>query len=176
MLQETLDDGWPRLLPSIIQLLGSNDVPHMSGALNALSKICEDSPDMLEYSASNPLNVILPMLISFVTHQEEQFRKYSLSCINRYIIKMPDALAAQLDRFLQGLFQLVHDKSSAVRKLQCQAHMHTYACMCAWCMNLYTRVDFCTVRVRMHACSRVIKVLMPLSPLFARGGGHDTRP
>jgi transportin-1 len=40
--------GWPELLQALVQCFDSNDFNHMEGALDALSKICEDIPEELD--------------------------------------------------------------------------------------------------------------------------------
>ncbi|KAF2297988.1 hypothetical protein GH714_006855 [Hevea brasiliensis] len=58
--------GWPELLQALIQCLDSNDINHMEGAMDTLSKICEDIPQELDYDvpglAGRPIDVFLPRL------------------------------------------------------------------------------------------------------------------
>ncbi|KAF8377772.1 hypothetical protein HHK36_031157 [Tetracentron sinense] len=87
--------GWPELLQALVQCLDSNDVNHMEGAMDALSKICEDIPQELDLDvpglAERPINVFMPRLFQ--------------------------ALHLSMDQYLQGLFVLSHDPIAEVRKL-----------------------------------------------------------
>ncbi|KAG4998676.1 hypothetical protein JHK85_030115 [Glycine max] len=91
--------GWPELLQALVSCLDSNDLNHMEGAMDALSKICEDIPQYLDSDvpglAERPINIFLPRL----------FR----------------ALYVSMDQYLQGLFILANDPVAEVRKLVCAA-------------------------------------------------------
>jgi transportin-1 len=59
--------GWHELLPALVTCLDSNDLNHMDGAMDALSKICEDIPHVLDTEvpglAERPINIFLPRLL-----------------------------------------------------------------------------------------------------------------
>lgn len=117
--------GWPELLQAFVSCLDSNDLNHMEGAMDALSKICEDIPQVLDSDVpglgERPINVILPRLLQFFKSPHVSLRKLSLGCVNQYIMLMPAALNASMDQYLQGLFVLAHDAAPEVRKLVCAA-------------------------------------------------------
>ncbi|XP_062175926.1 transportin-1 isoform X1 [Alnus glutinosa] len=117
--------GWPELLQALVNCLDSNDVNHMEGAMDALSKICEDIPQILDSDApglsERPISIILPRLYKFFQSPHASLRKLSLGSVNQYIMLMPAALFVSMDQYLQGLFVLAHDPASEVRKLVCAA-------------------------------------------------------
>ncbi|XP_034227487.1 transportin-1 isoform X3 [Prunus dulcis] len=113
--------GWPELLQALVNCLDSNDLNHMEGAMDALSKICEDIPQLLDSDVpglpERPINIFLPRLLKFFESPHSSLRKLSLGSVNQYIMLMPGALYASMDQYLQGLFVLSNDPSSEVRKL-----------------------------------------------------------
>lgn len=117
--------GWPELLQTLVSCLDSNEVNHMEGAMDALSKICEDIPQVLDSDvpglAERPINIFLPRLYKFFQSPHASLRKLSLGSVNQYIMLMPGALYVSMDQYLQGLFVLAHDPASEVRKLVCAA-------------------------------------------------------
>ncbi|OVA15964.1 HEAT [Macleaya cordata] len=117
--------GWPELLQALVQCLDSKDLNHMEGAMDALSKICEDIPQELDSDvpgiAEHPINVFLPRLYQFFQSPHASLRKLSLGCINQFIMLMPTGLLLSMDQYLQGLFVLAHDPAPDVRKLVCTA-------------------------------------------------------
>uniref|UniRef100_A0A1J3DNQ7 Transportin-1 n=1 Tax=Noccaea caerulescens TaxID=107243 RepID=A0A1J3DNQ7_NOCCA len=120
--------GWPELLPALVTCLDSNDLNHMDGAMDALSKICEDIPQVLDSEvpglAERPINIFLPRLYQFFQSPHSSLRKLALGCVNQYIIIMPAALFHSMDKYLQGLFILANDPVAEVRKLVCAAFVH----------------------------------------------------
>ncbi|KAL6346911.1 hypothetical protein AAG906_003028 [Vitis piasezkii] len=117
--------GWPELLQALANCLESNNLNHMEGAMDALSKICEDVPQVLDSDVpglvERPINLFLPKLFQFFQSPHASLRKLSLGSVNQYIMLMPAALFASMDQYLQGLFVLAHDSAAEVRKLVCAA-------------------------------------------------------
>ncbi|KAG6571007.1 Transportin-1, partial [Cucurbita argyrosperma subsp. sororia] len=117
--------GWPELLEALVRCLDSKDQNHMEGAMDALSKICEDIPQVLDSDVpglpERPINIFLPRLFQFFQSPHATLRKLSLSSVNQYIMLMPTALYISMDQYLQGLFVLANDPTTEVRKLVCQA-------------------------------------------------------
>ncbi|KAF8105268.1 hypothetical protein N665_0160s0004 [Sinapis alba] len=120
--------GWLELLPALVNCLDSNDLNHMDGAMDALSKICEDIPQVLDSEvpglAERPINIFLPRLYQFFQSPHASLRKLALGCVNQYVIIMPAALYNSMDKYLQGLFVLANDPVAEVRKLVCAAFVH----------------------------------------------------
>ncbi|XP_078433901.1 transportin 1 [Wolffia australiana] len=117
--------SWPELLQTLLNCLESNDLNHMDGALDALSKISEDVPEELDTDVpglvERPINIFMPRLLQFFQSPHATLRKLSLASINQYIVAMPTALLVSMDQYLQGLFSLASDPSPDVRKLVCAA-------------------------------------------------------
>ncbi|KAK4775281.1 hypothetical protein SAY86_010216 [Trapa natans] len=117
--------GWPELLQALVNCLDSDDLNHMEGAMDALSKICEDIPQVLDSDvpglSERPINAFLPRMLQFFQSPHTSLRKLSLASVNQYIMLMPAALYAAMSRYLQGLFILANDPSGEVRKLVCSA-------------------------------------------------------
>uniref|UniRef100_A0A5B6Z3Z7 Transportin-1 n=1 Tax=Davidia involucrata TaxID=16924 RepID=A0A5B6Z3Z7_DAVIN len=117
--------GWPELLHTLVKCLDSNDLNHMEGAMDALSKICEDIPQVLDSDmpglSEPPINVFLPRLLQLFQSPHASLRKLSLGSVNQYIMLMPTVLYASMDKYLQGLFVLANDPTAEVRKLVCAA-------------------------------------------------------
>lgn len=116
---------WPELLQALVSCLDSSDLNHMEGAMDALSKICEDVPQILDTDvpglAERPINIFLPRLFRFFQSPHASLRKLSLGSVNQYIMLMPSALYVSMDQYLQGLFILANDPTAEVRKLVCAA-------------------------------------------------------
>ncbi|KAK6912250.1 Importin-beta, N-terminal domain [Dillenia turbinata] len=117
--------GWPELLQALVNCLDSGELNHMEGAMDALSKICEDIPQVLDSDvpglSERPINIFLPRLFQFFQSPHMSLRKLSLSSVNQYIMLMPTALYMSMDQYLQGLFVLANDTAADVRKLVCAA-------------------------------------------------------
>ncbi|KAK4853529.1 hypothetical protein QYF36_010621 [Acer negundo] len=117
--------GWLELLQVLVQCLDSNDINHMEGAMDTLSKICEDIPQELDSEVpglvESPFDVFLPRLLQFFQSPHASLRKLSLASINEFIMLMPTALNLSMDQYIQGLLVLAHDPVAEVRKLVCSA-------------------------------------------------------
>ncbi|XP_071921159.1 transportin-1-like [Coffea arabica] len=117
--------GWPELLHALVKCLDSNDLNHMDGAMDALSKICEDIPQVLDSDiaglSERPINVFLPRFLQLFQSSSASLRKLSLNSVNQYIMLMPTVLYVSMDKYLQGLFVLANDPAPEVRKLVCSA-------------------------------------------------------
>lgn len=117
--------GWPELLHALMKYLDSNDVNHVEGAMDALSKICEDAPQVLDSDipglSERPIDVFLPRFLQLFQSPNVTLRKLSLGSVNQYIMLMPTVLYSSMDKYLQGLFVLSNDTAPEVRKLVCSA-------------------------------------------------------
>ncbi|XP_047310116.1 transportin-1-like [Impatiens glandulifera] len=117
--------GWPELLNTLVKCLDSNDLNCMEGAMDALSKICEDIPQVLDSDmpglTERPISVFLPRMLQFFQSTHASLRKLSLASVNQYIMLMPQVLKLSMEKYLQGLFMLADDPVAEVRKLVCGA-------------------------------------------------------
>jgi transportin-1 len=122
---------WPDLFPTLVSCLDSNHDSFLDGALNALSKICEDAPDLLDEDPSQPLDVIIPKLFVFFHHPKDAVRIKVVHILNQFLLVMPPALNDNIDAYLAALFRVAEDASFEVRKRVCSAI----------CMLLETKPD-----------------------------------
>ncbi|XP_071494400.1 transportin-1-like [Diadema antillarum] len=114
--------NWPDLLPTLCQLLDSEDYNTCEGAFGALQKICEDSADVLDSDALNrPLNFLIPKLLGFFQHASPKIRSHAIACVNQFIISKTQALMIHIDPFMDNLFALASDEDTEVRKNVCRA-------------------------------------------------------
>lgn len=96
---------WPELLPTLCNMLDSQDYNVCEGAFGALQKICEDSAEMLDSDALNrPLHVLIPKFLQFFSHSSPKIRSHAIGCVNQFIINRTQALMLHIDSFLQVQF------------------------------------------------------------------------
>lgn len=113
---------WPELLPTLCEMLDSQEYSVCEGAFGALQKICEDSADILDSPALNrPLNVMIPKFLHFFRHTSPKIRSLAIACINHFIINRTQALMVHIDTFIENLFHLSSDEDREVRKNVCRA-------------------------------------------------------
>lgn len=113
--------NWQQLLPSLCDMLDSQDYNVCEGAFGALQKICEDSADTLDSSALNrPLNIMIPKFLQFFSHTSPKIRSHAIACINQFIINRSQALMLHIDTFIENLFHLARDEDHEVRKNVCR--------------------------------------------------------
>ncbi|CAA0820530.1 Transportin-1 [Striga hermonthica] len=116
---------WPELLHALVKCLDSNDVNHIEGAMDALSKIGEDAPQVLDCDipglSERPINAFIPRFLQLFQSPHGTLRKLSLASMNQYIMLMPTVLHLSMDKYLQGLFVIANDPTPEVRKLVCAA-------------------------------------------------------
>ena len=115
-------ETWPDLVPTLFSMLSHQDPITVRGALSALNKICEDSPEKLAKDVTTqPLNSLIPKFLEFLGNPDPELRKSALHCLNHFVLLMPPALRQHIDTFLQALFALATDTVGDVRKCVCQA-------------------------------------------------------
>ena len=108
---------WPDLVPTLSSHLGAATTPSgVEGALDCLSKICEEVPDRMVADDAKPLDVLLPQVFGLLQAEDENWRAYALGIINNFIWLDPPVLAQNMPTFLQALFALTTDSSAKVRK------------------------------------------------------------
>eukprot|EP00850_Spirogloea_muscicola_P023890 SM000401S15615 [mRNA] locus=s401:25644:33141:- [translate_table: standard] len=115
--------AWPQALEAFAACLDSGDYNHMEGALDALSKVCEDMPTQLDADveglSGRPVNAFFPRFLQIFGSPHATLRRLAVKCTKEFIPSMPQALTANKEAFLQGLFALANDPSADVRKLVC---------------------------------------------------------
>ena len=104
-------EAWPELLPSLMDLLKSNDVNCIITSLSCLSKMMED--DIYAFDSDkvgNPLNQLIPMFLSFFTHSNEEVVFHSVCCMRFTIDAMPNALLVNMNNYLQVRLRISYDE------------------------------------------------------------------
>lgn len=113
--------NWPELLPTLCEMLDSQEYSVCEGAFGALQKICEDSAEVLDSGALNrPLNIMIPKFLQFFRHNSPKIRSHAVACINQFIIHGTQALMVHIDTFIENLFHLSSDDDHEVRKNVCR--------------------------------------------------------
>uniref|UniRef100_H2ZM67 Transportin-1 n=1 Tax=Ciona savignyi TaxID=51511 RepID=H2ZM67_CIOSA len=114
--------SWQELLPSLCQLLDSENYNTCEGSFGALQKVCEDCSEQLESpQLQKSLEVMIPKFLQFFNHSSPKIRSHAISCVNQFIISRTQALMNHVDDFIQGLFTLANDENVEVRKNVCRA-------------------------------------------------------
>lgn len=115
--------SWPELVAVMGQCLESNDRAQLEGALDALYKVCEDTPAQLEVTVpglpDKPSNIFVPRLLALFSCSHQEAKCLAVACLNLLAGNMPAALASSIDQYLQGLFSLAYDDSPSVKKAVC---------------------------------------------------------
>lgn len=113
--------NWPELLPTLCDMLDSQEYSICEGAFGALQKICEDSAEVLDSNELNrPLNILIPKFLQFFRHTSPKIRSHAIACINQFIIHRTQALMVHIDTFIENLFHLSSDEDHEVRKNVCR--------------------------------------------------------
>ncbi|XP_045481488.1 transportin-1 isoform X1 [Harmonia axyridis] len=114
--------SWPQLLPTLCNMLDSQDYNVCEGAFGALQKICEDSSEALDSDTVNrPLDILIPKFLQFFSHSSSKIRSYAIGCVNQFIVQRSQALMYHIDPFLTNLFNVAADEEPEVRKNVCRA-------------------------------------------------------
>eukprot|EP00850_Spirogloea_muscicola_P005565 SM000025S08460 [mRNA] locus=s25:911945:919476:+ [translate_table: standard] len=91
------------------------------GTLARLPQVCEDMPTQLDADVEGlpdrPVNAFFPRFLQIFGSPHATLRRLAVKCTKEFIPSMPQALTANKDAFLQGLFALANDPSADVRKL-----------------------------------------------------------
>lgn len=115
---------WPSLLPSLLQLaFNVNNPLGATSAADALVKICEDAADELIQCPSQPLNELLPRLVTLAGSSPLMaVRVASLQAINCFILQ-DDTLSAHLGSLMAILSHAAasQETNSELRKVICQS-------------------------------------------------------
>lgn len=125
LMQREGVSGWPDGLTTLMGLAESADPNAELGAMDALSKICEDMPLELDqtYGSQRPLDYMVPKFLEFSRAQQSTDRKRSqaLTCLNHIVEIESQSIRSHMDEFLQILFGLATSSSVDVRTQICVA-------------------------------------------------------
>jgi transportin-1 len=112
----------PGLLQALVKMTDSQQQTAVEGSMAALLKICEDNAEQLDSEKlGRPLNFLIPKLISFFSHPNENVRRCAVSAVVRFLTDMPNAILVNMDPLLQGIFKLANDKSTRIKREVCRA-------------------------------------------------------
>lgn len=112
----------PGLLQALLQMTTSQQQTAVEGAMAALLKICEDNATQLDSEKlGRPLNVLIPKLISFFSHPNENVRRCAVSAVVSFLGDMPNAILVNMESLLQGIFKLANDKNKRIKREVCKA-------------------------------------------------------
>jgi len=114
--------NWPELLPTLCNLLDSDNTTVVEGSFGALKKICEDLAEQLDGDVQDrPLNFMIPKFLTFFRHDSSTIRSHAIACVNQFIIGRSQALMTHIDQFIEALFYRASDDNPEVRKNVCRA-------------------------------------------------------
>ncbi|KAI8040641.1 hypothetical protein M5D96_006584 [Drosophila gunungcola] len=110
--------NWPQLLPSLCDMLDSQNYDVCEGAFSALQNICEDSAGILDFMA---LSIMIPKFLQHFKHSSPKIRSHAIACINPFIIIRSQALILNIDSFIHNLFLLSGDEDPKMQQKVCYA-------------------------------------------------------
>ena len=126
--------SWPELPSALAQMLEEppsvegnvpkGSVSKVDGALDALFKLWEETPELLEAefppgSNQRPSDVLTPKTLVHMHHTEAKIRALAIHVLNLAANYMPRGLLSNIEMYTQGLFQLATDPDAEVRKAVC---------------------------------------------------------
>ncbi|KAK5100868.1 hypothetical protein LTR70_001095 [Exophiala xenobiotica] len=118
---------WTEVLQELLALVdstASDATPDVQeAAMAALAKVCEDNRKLLdkEYSGQRPTAVIIPKLLDFAGHSNPKIRVLAIATLRSFILQKSQVLFANIDQYLQKIFQLATDEDIQVRRTVCQS-------------------------------------------------------
>lgn len=116
---------WSEVLQELLSLVSSNEAgPAVSeAAMSALAKVCEDNRKLLdkEYQGQRPTTILIPKLLDFAGNSNPQIRVLAVTTLRSFILQKSQVLFANLDVYLQKIFELATDQDVQVRRTVCQS-------------------------------------------------------
>lgn len=115
---------WPSLLPQLIELTETGSIINQEGAISALSKICEDSIELLNITVNGekPLEFMIPKFINLTTNESNLIKAESLNCLSHiFKVQNKQILDKFMDSFLTRLFELANTSDPTVVKYVCRS-------------------------------------------------------
>ncbi|ORY20216.1 ARM repeat-containing protein [Neocallimastix californiae] len=114
-------ESWPEILPSLDKLLDHPETYVVEASINAIEKICEDNTRQLNEDTNKPLFYMIPKIIKLFENPSAKVRRDAIKCINHFITTNSEALNANINNYVQGLYQRTSDTDPEVRKYLCQS-------------------------------------------------------
>ena len=118
---------WTEVLQELLSLVDGtapDATPDVQeAAMSALAKVCDDNRKLLdkEYSGQRPTAVIIPKLLDFAGHSNPKIRVLAITTLRSFILQKSQVLFANIDQYLQKIFQLATDEDIQVRRTVCQS-------------------------------------------------------
>lgn len=93
------------------------------GVFNTFQKLSEDCPHRLDMTVSgaNLLDHLVPQFIAFAGHSDPKIRLYALETLQSLSALRIPSINANIDAYLQALFQRASDPSADIRRTVCAA-------------------------------------------------------
>eukprot|EP00054_Salpingoeca_dolichothecata_P020737 m.131371 g.131371 ORF g.131371 m.131371 type:complete len:874 (+) comp23728_c0_seq2:250-2871(+) len=114
--------NWPEVIPTLMDMIDSDNPNLCQGAFGALHKICEDCQPELEADQNHRLlSAMIEKFIEYFEHCEASIRSLALGCVNQFIMGTSGILEHHMGPFVEGLFKLALDPDSNVRVNVCRA-------------------------------------------------------
>ncbi|CAD5210069.1 unnamed protein product [Bursaphelenchus okinawaensis] len=110
--------NWPELLPTLCEMLNSDNKTQVEGALSSLQKICEDSADRLIFEE---VSTLVGKILPFFQSESVELRTLAITTINCILLVQNEAFVSIIDPFLEALFSLAYDPAGEIQKELCRA-------------------------------------------------------
>ncbi|KAL7309113.1 hypothetical protein PS15m_011232 [Mucor circinelloides] len=118
--------NWPSIMRILVNKFDSSNSLSIEMALDTLQMICEDNAldvnEAIDTEANKPvLDYMIPKLIPFNNHANVRFRVTSLKAISHFIQLKSTSLLANMENYLQSLFNIASDETTEVRQELCRS-------------------------------------------------------
>lgn len=110
-------NNWPQLLPSLYEMLDSEDDNVCEGAFIALRKICESSTEALD--SEELLDIMILKFFQLFKHSSPRIRSETIRFISKFITNRTAVSMIDINRFIENLFRLSTDEDFSVRMMVC---------------------------------------------------------
>ncbi|GAN03273.1 transportin-1 isoform X2 [Mucor ambiguus] len=118
--------NWPNIMSILANKLDSPDPLSIEMALDTIQMICEDNAldvnEAIDPETNTPvLAYMIPKLIPFNNHANVRLRVASIKAISHFIQLKSPSLLANMDTYLQSLFDIASDETTEVRQELCRS-------------------------------------------------------
>ncbi|WFD32655.1 hypothetical protein MSPP1_003704 [Malassezia sp. CBS 17886] len=141
LMQVVKPEHWVEALAALTQAMDSAHADEVEAALSTFAKISEDMPEELDACYINgvrPLDVLIPKLLAATAHADTRIRVHALNSLNQYIQIGSQSMNANVDAYVQALFQRAGDDRPVVRKFVCKALVYVLG---TWPEKLAPQMD-----------------------------------
>ncbi|KAF1807660.1 armadillo-type protein [Mucor lusitanicus] len=118
--------NWPDIMSILVSQLDSPHSLSIEMALDTIQMICEDNAldvnEAWDADTHTPvLDYMIPKLIPFNNHANVRLRVASIKAISHFIQLKSTSLLANMDAYLQSLFNIASDETTEVRQELCRS-------------------------------------------------------